>query len=465
MCSVRLSGVDGILAGVAFWDFTLTECNNFLAGFILHISPGGTFEVVIERLSNRFKPDINEIEIIILYEWERGFLQHAVFLRATGYETFSALSNLPSWAISPAKLLSDRYGDQPSAGTPIALSIGVGRIVSISTRLKIGNRMMDCRMKILIEYDGSRRADDAIEDLQNAGLPKEAKIKIVSVVEPIIPTGMPEIPCSVTFAQVTERKVQLSRLAVKEACERLSELFPDWELDNAVYQGKTELAIIGLAAKWKPDLVVISPLNRNVLGRLIFGSLSRSIVERSSCSVRVARPADIWDGSGLRLLIGFDGSSSSEAAVCEVASRQWPKGAQVRLVTGFKSSFDLRSELYDVEEPLLRMRLDLAVRLLRAAGLVVSQVIRGESHRQVILDEAVRFGAHCIFLSGDDRGGFRRLVFGSTAAAVASKARCTVEVVREKKRRLIAIDSGARRKVPRRTVFEAASWTSAQVSS
>jgi nucleotide-binding universal stress UspA family protein len=175
--------------------------------------------------------------------------------------------------------------------------------------------MMDCRMKILVEYDGSRRADDAIEDLQNAGLPREAKAKIVSVAEPIIPTGMPEVPWSVAYAQVAEHQVRQARLAVKEACERLSEIFPDWELGDAVYQGKTELKIIALASEWKPDLVVIGPLNRNQFGRLIFGSLSQSIVERSSCSVRVARPAKEWDGSGLRLLIGFDGSFGSSAAV------------------------------------------------------------------------------------------------------------------------------------------------------
>jgi nucleotide-binding universal stress UspA family protein len=324
---------------------------------------------------------------------------------------------------------------------------------------------MDCRMKILIEYDGSRRADDAIEDLQNAGLPREAKAKIVSVVEPIISTGMPEIPWSVAYAQVAGYQVRQSRLAVKEACERLSEIFPDWELEDAVYQGKTELKVIALASEWKPDLVVISTPNRNELGRLVFGSLSRSIVEISSCSVRVARSADIWDGSGLRLLIGFDGSSGSAAAVREVASRRWPRGAQVRLVTGFKSSFDLRSEPYEVKESLLCIRLEVGVGMLRAAGLAVSQVIKKGSPRRVILDEAGRYGAHCIFLSGHDRSGFRRLIFGSTAAAVASKAQCTVEVVREKERRLRAIGSGARRRVPRRPVFEPVTQMSAHRAS
>jgi nucleotide-binding universal stress UspA family protein len=319
---------------------------------------------------------------------------------------------------------------------------------------------MDCRMKILIEYDGSRRADNAIEDLQNAGLPREAKAKIVSVIEPIIPVGTSEVAWGMACAQVTEQEILLSRLAVKRACERLSKLFPDWELDEAVHPGNKELELIAMASRWKPDLVIISPLKRNELGRLIFGSLSRSIVERTSCSVRVARPAEINDGADLRLLIGWDGSPASAEVVREVTSRRWPKRAQARLVNCFKSSFVLGSESYDVDEPLLRMRLSMAVEMLRTAGLVVSLVVREGPPRQVILDEGARYGARCIFLSADDRGGFRELLFGTTAAAVATKAQCTVEVVREKAKPQIATDVGLRWKTPEQSVLDAVTQVS-----
>ncbi len=80
-----------------------------------------------------------------------------------------------------------------------------------------------------------------------------------------------------------------------------------------------------------------------------------------------------------------------------------------------------RTKGFAFDEPLLRMRLSMAVEMLRTAELVVSLVVREGSPRQVILDEGARYGARCIFLSGDDRGGFRKLFFGSTAAAVASK--------------------------------------------
>jgi nucleotide-binding universal stress UspA family protein len=38
-------------------------------------------------------------------------------------------------------------------------------------------------MKILIAYDGSECADSALDDLRRAGLPPDAQIKVLSVVE------------------------------------------------------------------------------------------------------------------------------------------------------------------------------------------------------------------------------------------------------------------------------------------
>jgi nucleotide-binding universal stress UspA family protein len=38
-------------------------------------------------------------------------------------------------------------------------------------------------MKILIAYDGSECADAALDDLRKAGLPADAQIKVLSVVE------------------------------------------------------------------------------------------------------------------------------------------------------------------------------------------------------------------------------------------------------------------------------------------
>src|SRR5262245_2952069 len=100
------------------------------------------------------------------------------------------------------------------------------------------------KMKILIEYDGSRRDDDAIEDLRNDALQRGPKAKIVTIVEPIILAGMPESAWDGTLAKVTDREIQQAKIANKKACQRLSELLPDWEVDYATYLGRTEQEII-----------------------------------------------------------------------------------------------------------------------------------------------------------------------------------------------------------------------------
>jgi nucleotide-binding universal stress UspA family protein len=315
------------------------------------------------------------------------------------------------------------------------------------------------KMKVLIEYDGSKRAGDALEDLRNAGLPQEAKAKIVTIVEPIILAGMPEAAWDGTLAKVTEHEIHQSKIAIKKACQRLRELLPDWEVDYATYLGRTEQELIELAGEWKPDLVVISPQYRDEWSRQIFGSLSRNIVERSSCSVRVARPADKRDRAWLRLLIGFDGSNGSTAAVREVASRCWPSGTEVRIVACFKSSSFYPPKKFYPDKVILRTcpdtLIDPLIKMLRAAGLDASSVMREGTLKDVILKEATRFGAHCIFLGSDGRGGLRRLFFSSVAAAVAARASCAVEVVRKKPWRVAATDAGARLEAKERPVFEA----------
>src|SRR4030095_9405217 len=50
-------------------------------------------------------------------------------------------------------------------------------------REKIEGEVMANRMKGLGAYDGSGRADAALDDLRRAGLPSDAQIKVLSVVE------------------------------------------------------------------------------------------------------------------------------------------------------------------------------------------------------------------------------------------------------------------------------------------
>jgi len=62
---------------------------------------------------------------------------------------------------------------------------------------------------------------------------------------------------------------------------------------------------------------------------------------------------------------------------------------------------------------------------------ISAEVIAGGAARQIIA-RAKHWGADLIVLGTNERRGLSRLLFGSTSAAVAKRAHCSVRVVREK---------------------------------
>lgn len=286
-------------------------------------------------------------------------------------------------------------------------------------------------MKIMIAYDGSLRAEAALRDLQYAGLPHLAEAKLVSVVEPIMPAGPPDAALGALIMLDTQGETQQANRNVRRGAARLHQTFPGWALDTAVRRGNPALQIVTEAENWNPEMIVISPLNRSKLERLIFGSFSRSVVENAPCTVRVARPAGDEDAKGLRLLVGYDGSPGAEAAVCEIALRHWPANTEVRLVAamGLTSPGSLGENA--IERQPAPPSFVQAEQLLRRSGLRLSTSLREGKPKRVVLDEAGEWGAHCIFVGRNRHNAFSRMFLTSTSAAIAMQASCSVEVVRE----------------------------------
>ncbi len=286
-------------------------------------------------------------------------------------------------------------------------------------------------MKIMIAYDGSSRAEAALRDLQYAGLPRHAEAKLISVVEPLITTGPPEATFSAPVTMLAQSEAQQAKSSVRQGATRLHKTFPAWALDTAVLWGHAAQQIVTEAEIWNPEMIVISPLNRSKFERLIFGSFSRSVVDTAPCTVRVAREVTDEEASGLRLMIGYDGSQGAEAAVREVTLRQWPANTEVRLVAamGF-ASLDSIGESAINQQPAASL-FEKAEQLLRQAGLRVSTSVREGKPKRVLLDEAEEWEAHCIFVGRNQHNMFSRIFIGSTSAAIASQAPCSVEVVRQ----------------------------------
>lgn len=308
-------------------------------------------------------------------------------------------------------------------------------------------------MKILIAYDGSEGADAALEDLKRAGLPNTAEVLVITLADVLLPPSDEEIgniwPASVSSAvqhakERPQQKLQAAELMAKGASEQVKRNFPGWNVNHQALADSPAWAIVRTADQWKPDLVVVGAQGHAVLGgRLILGSVSQRVLSEASCSVRIARDSRSDADSPLRLLIGIDNSSYSEAAVEAVGRREWPKGSQVRLLAVVDTVMAITPDRTQPQslkwievgdeanwEQVRQIFQPLADKLC-ATGLDAAVMIRRGNPTRELLAEAESWNSNCIFLGPKGTRGIDRLLLGSVSSTVAARAHCSVEVVRQ----------------------------------
>lgn len=288
------------------------------------------------------------------------------------------------------------------------------------------------RMRILVAYDGSECAHAALNGLRRAGLPEDAQFTVLSVVEHWLPP-----PASLELLEEVDATRESGAL-LQRATIKLSELNPSWEVKTELAVGSPATTIIEKADAWHPDLIVVGAHGRTALGKFFFGSVSQKVLHEARCSVLVARGSAAEPGSPARIVVGIDGSRYAEAAVRAVAERHWPKETEVRLVNATLPVPTMSSTRLLVqigawvasENARTKAALDAATTTLGAAGLKTSVVARDEDPKLLLSAEAASWTADCIFVGSHGAAAIDRFLLGSVSSAVASRARCSVEVVR-----------------------------------
>ncbi len=146
----------------------------------------------------------------------------------------------------------------------------------------------------------------------------------------------------------------------------------------------------------------------------------------------------------MRILLATDGSEYGEAAVNEIAQRPFPKGSELLILSVFElptfpiavpwAGVDFDDEIQKQAQARARKAVKTAERKLRlgkeGAKLKVSTKVVGGSPKQAILDEAEAFKADLIVLGSQGGGKIERFLLGSVSLAVATHAKCSVEIVR-----------------------------------
>lgn len=298
-------------------------------------------------------------------------------------------------------------------------------------------------MKVLIGYDGSPSADAALEELKRAGLPGNTKILLAAVGDIRIPLNLTALPSaalnlrrfSTNAAQLQDKAKQIlmeSEHFTGKAAARIKSAFPDWRVETAIMSGDAAPAIIGKAAEWNADLIVVGSQNRSAFGRFFLGSVSQKIVAQARCSVRVARAAAEYEKSvPHRIVAGVDSSEGVHALVKTLASREWAAGSSVMLVTATIGGFATAGAEPEREKIKARELQKSAKLMLRRLGLKVLTATKDGNVTNVLIAVAGYLNADCIFVSSRNvQGVLNRFILGSASTDVATNAPCSVEVIR-----------------------------------
>jgi len=309
-------------------------------------------------------------------------------------------------------------------------------------------------MKILVAVDSIITLDILINEMSARSWPVGTEARVLSVVDdgdvPLKTWRDAGYGVSGVRREMQRRGEQISLLAT----ERLRRIGIPAQV--VIMRGNPEFLIPFAARSWPADLIIIRAHNRKDFRSRLLGSVAKSVIESAPCSVEVVRARENADTTAraFRVLLATDGSDASTTAARAIAETSWPENTEVRVVSA------VNPMIYSLEEIGLiggtgtdeaHRAIGNAVHALSGAPLKVSaEVIAGRAARQII-ERAKHWEADLIVLGTNERRGLSRLLFGSTSAAVAKRAHCSVRVIRGKEvSRTGTVESANRLQVSRK---------------
>ena len=291
-------------------------------------------------------------------------------------------------------------------------------------------------MNVLLAVDSSAASQAAVREVAARPWPAGSIVRILSVVDPTYAWNAPGLK---------ESLLKSAEDLVRCASEPLKS--SGIETTTLVLTGDPKAVVVDHAGQMGADLVVLGSHEASDVMRFLLGSVARAVVRFAPCSVEIVR---VTPGPVARkILLATDGSECSEAAARSIAARPWPAGSEVRIVsvvelsaawfrTPYPAYFDpkameaLRGDaMKRAQEAVMAAEL-----IVTGAGLPVSGTVDvpSASVKELILNEAVEWGADLVVVGSHGRRGASRFLLGSVSEPVAFHANSSVEIIRKSAR-------------------------------
>ena len=276
--------------------------------------------------------------------------------------------------------------------------------------------------KILVAYDGSSSAQNALSLASQLAREDKSWIKVLAVVPPyqgdLELIGVSDIKEAIT-GPGQELLTEARQLADREGVHILTNL----------EQGEPYEQIVHVAEEENCDLIIMGRRGKGKMERALIGSVTARVIGHTGKDVLVIPETGTlsWEN----ILLATDGSTCCDNALAralEIAQERKAKLSAVSVVYTNDEFYavgqEVMKELYQEADTVL----DKVRKWAGDIGVQAELFVRDGEPHQAIIDLAAEISASLIVMGSHGRKGLTRLLMGSVTERVIGYADCPVLV-------------------------------------
>ena len=144
-------------------------------------------------------------------------------------------------------------------------------------------------MKILLAVDGSEFSQAATQAIVSQTRPEGVEVLVLRVVEPLIFSIPPQMAPGYAPEQdeIIKEEIRQAQESVNQASQALRSA--GFTVNTRIVEAEARNGILDIAAKWRPDLIVLGSHGRKGLQRFLLGSVAEFVARHADCSVEIVR--------------------------------------------------------------------------------------------------------------------------------------------------------------------------------